>query len=66
MFIIEKKWIFSILAGSIWFVLRFELNIFTSKISNLLLPLGFEGSGAVTLEMAIETYNYYLRKKMCT
>ena len=28
-----------------------RLNIFTSKISNLLLPLGAEGAGAVNLDI---------------
>ena len=38
-----KNLTFSIVAESIWFC--FRLNIFTSKISNLLLHLGAEGDG---------------------
>ena len=39
--------IFSIVAGSIWFAFRYILNVFTSKISNLLLPLGAEKTGGL-------------------
>ena len=35
----RQSLIFSILAGGIWFVFYFRLNIFTSMISNMLLPL---------------------------
>ena len=41
-FLNRKNLIFSVVAGCIWFVC-FRLKIFTSKISNLLLPLGVLG-----------------------
>ena len=41
-FLEDKKQVFSRVAWSIWFVFCFRLNIFTSKISNCLLPLGAE------------------------
>ena len=41
----RDKTFFSIVAGSIWFVFCFRLNIFIIKISNLLLPLGAERAG---------------------
>ena len=43
-FLKRKYWISSTEAGSIWFVFRFRLNTFTSKISNLLLHFGAEGA----------------------
>ena len=48
---------FSIAAGSIWFCL-FRLNIFASKISNLLLPLGPRGPGAVRKSWYIQPMIY--------
>ena len=39
----------SIVAGCIWFVFCFRLNIFTSKISNLLIRL--RGPGALNLDI---------------
>ena len=43
-FLKMESYIFSIVAGSIWFGFCFRLNTFTSKISNLLLPIGAKGS----------------------
>ena len=41
----ERKFFYSNVAGSIWFVFYFKLNIFASKILNLLLPSENEGTG---------------------
>ena len=49
----ETKLIFTVIAGSIWFNFYLKLNIFTSKISNLLLPLGAEGPRAVNLDISM-------------
>ena len=46
-FLKRQNLIFPIAAGSIWFVFCFRLNIFTSKISNLMLP--FWAKGGVNL-----------------
>ena len=43
--------IFSVAAVSILFGVCFRLNIFTSKISNLLLPFGTIGIGAGNLDI---------------
>ena len=43
--------IFSTVAVSILFGVCFRLNIFTNKISNLLLPLAFVGVGAGNLDI---------------
>ena len=48
----RQNLIFSIVAGSIWFHFCFRLNIFTTKISNLLLPLGVEGPRAMNLNIS--------------
>ena len=45
--------IFFVIAESTWFVFYFKLNIFTGKISNLLLPLGTRG---------LETVNFNITK----
>ena len=44
-FLKRQTLIFPKVAGSIWFAFRLRLNIFGSKISNLLLLLGREGLG---------------------
>ena len=44
---------FDLVAVSILFGFYFRLNISTSKISNLLLPLGIEGGGAHTTHVKI-------------
>ena len=41
----DKIFAFSTILGSIWFNFCFRLNIFTSRISNLLLPLGAKDRG---------------------
>ena len=43
--------IFSKVVVSILLCFCFRLNIFTIKISNLLLPLGAEGMGTVNLDI---------------
>ena len=49
-FLESKNLIFSMVAGSIWFCFFvFRMNIFTSTVSNLLLPLGPKGPGALNL-----------------
>ena len=40
----ERVWLFSVVAGSIWFVFYFRLGLFTSETSNLLFPLETEGT----------------------
>ena len=40
----EKIYFFSIVARGIWFAFCFRVNTFTSKISNLLLPIGAIGA----------------------
>ena len=52
-----KIWFFSIVAGSIWFC--FRPNIFTSKVSNLLLSLGAEGSGCYESYLTSDIPNEY-------
>ena len=47
--------IFSIVAVSILLGFCFRLNIFTSKISNLLLPLEAEEGGALNLDITYFT-----------
>ena len=44
-FLIRQNSIFYGVVGSIWFVFCFRLNIFTNKISNLLLRFEAEGGG---------------------
>ena len=44
-FLNRQYFIFSVVAGNIWFIFCFRLNIFTGRISNLLLPFGAEGTG---------------------
>ena len=44
-FLIRQNSIFYGVVGSIWFVFSFRLNIFTNKISNLLLRFEAEGGG---------------------
>ena len=46
-----KNLIFSKVVVSILLGFCFRLNIFTIKISNLLLPLGAEGMGTVNLDI---------------
>ena len=51
LFLTRQNLISSVVAESIWFHFCFRLNIFTSKNSNLLLPLGTEGPRAVNLDI---------------
>ena len=39
------------------------LNVYTSKISNLLLPLGVEGPGTVNLDIPLEIPTTIFKKK---
>ena len=53
----------SIVAGSIWFVFCLRANILTSKISNLLLPLGAERARG---RESWYNWNYHSRNKFIT
>ena len=64
-FLKRKNWIFSIVGGSISFVFFcFEQNIFTSKISIFLLPLGRRGPAAVNLDIRIESTTIFKKKEV--
>ena len=51
-FLETQNLIFSRVAASVLFGFCFRVNIFTCKISNLLLPLGSRGLGAVNLDIS--------------
>ena len=57
----ENLIFFSIVAGGVFdFVYCFRLNIFTSKISYLLLPLGAEGAGSREFFQPNDITNKYI------
>ena len=60
-FLESKNFIFSIVPGSNWFCFFvFRLNTFTSKFSNLLLPLGAELAGGFVSYATSEIPNQYI------
>ena len=48
------------MAGGIGFVYCFRLNIFTNKISDLLLPFGTEGAGGCESYLPNDITNKYI------